>query len=190
MTEGKAMKKQPIIAGLGGSLRASSYSRAALKAALDIAEAQGAKTELLDVRILDLPFFIPDLPVGAYPPRYQPSITHLINVCRDASGMIWSSPTYHGTVSGVFKNAVDFLELLIDERPPYLQGHAVGLMTVPDSSAFAAMVDSVHELRAWLAPTRVVVKEDDFTVDFALNNERTQRRITRLVDELLGFVQQ
>lgn len=52
------------------------------------------------------------------------------------------------------------------------------------------MADSVHELRAWLAPTRVVVQEDDFTGDFSLNNERIRQRMTRLVDELLGFVQQ
>lgn len=183
------MMKKPIIAGLGGSLREASYSRAALKAALHIAEANGATSELLDVRELDLPLFVPDLPVGAYPARCQPSITRLIEVCHHASGMIWSSPTYHGTVSGAFKNALDFLELLRDERPPYLQGHAVALMTVPDSSTFSAMADSAHELRAWLAPTRVVVNKDHFTVDFSLNNEGTQRRITRLVHELLGFVQ-
>ncbi|MDQ4077933.1 MAG: NAD(P)H-dependent oxidoreductase [Chloroflexota bacterium] len=184
------MEKKPMIAGLGGSLRESSYSCVALNAALYIAEANGAMTELLDVRELDLPLFVPDLPVEAYPTRYQPNITRLISVCRHASGMIWCSPTYHGTVSGAFKNAVDFLELLIDEQPPYLQGRAVALMTVPDASTFSAMADSVHELRAWLAPTRVVVKEDDFTVDLLLNNERTHRRITRLVQELLGFVQQ
>lgn len=68
------MKEQPLVAGLGGSLRETSYSRAVLKAALHIAEVHGAMTELLDVRELDLLFFVPDLPVGAYPMRYQPSI--------------------------------------------------------------------------------------------------------------------
>ena len=41
-----------MIAALGGSLRANSYSRAALHAALEIAEAHNVATELLDVRTL------------------------------------------------------------------------------------------------------------------------------------------
>jgi hypothetical protein len=38
-------------------------SRAALHEALCIAEAEGAATELLDVRALNLPMFVPDLPI-------------------------------------------------------------------------------------------------------------------------------
>jgi FMN reductase len=32
--------------------------------------------------------------------------------------MIWSSPTYHGSVSGSFKNALDWLILLAERAPP------------------------------------------------------------------------
>jgi FMN reductase len=181
------MTRQPIIAGLGGSLRENSYSQAALQAALAIAEEHGAVAEFLDLRALDLPIFIPELPVAGYPTHDQPHINHLINVCRRADAMIWSSPTYHGTVSGVFKNAVDFMELLVEDQSPYLQGRAIGLVTVPDASTFPAMINSVHELRAWLAPTRVVVNRSDFTPDLTLGDERTRRRLTRLVMELLDF---
>ena len=48
------------IVGLGGSLRASSLSLAALAVALDGAAEAGASTELLDLRRLALPMFNPE----------------------------------------------------------------------------------------------------------------------------------
>jgi len=181
-------QKTPLLVGLGGSMREKSYSRAALREVLRIAEAEGgAATELLDVRELNLPMFVPDLPIAGYPSSQQANITHFIEACRRADVMIWASPTYHGAVSGVVKNALDFMEFLSDDEPPYLQGRAVGLMTIPDPTTFGAMINAVHELRAWLAPTQVTLSRQHFTAELALNDERTQRRLTRLVNELLGF---
>jgi FMN reductase len=182
-------KKQtsPRLAGLGGSMREKSYSRAALREVLRIAEANGAATELLDVRELNLPMFVPDLPIDGYPSSQQANITRFVEACRRADVMIWASPTYHGALTGAVKNALDFMEFLSDDEPPYLQGRAVGLMTIPDPTTFAGMINAVHELRAWLAPTQVTLSRQHFTAELALNDERTQRRLTRLVNELLGF---
>jgi predicted phosphoribosyltransferase len=60
----EAVEMAPRIVGLGGSLRASSLSRAALAVALDGAAAAGAKIELLDLRRLELPMFNPEQVVG------------------------------------------------------------------------------------------------------------------------------
>lgn len=181
------MQNSPLLAGLGGSLREKSYSRAALREALRIAEANGAATELLDVRELNLPMFVPDLPVTEYPAQHQAAITRLLETCRRTDVMIWASPTYHGTISGVVKNALDFMEFLSDDQPPYLQGRAVGIIAVHDPITFAAMINAVHELRAWLAPTQAVLSRQDFTSEMTLNNERAQSRLVRLVNELLDF---
>ncbi len=181
------MQKPPLLAGLGGSLREKSYSRAALREALGIAEASGAAVEMLDVRELNLPMFVPDIPVTEYPVQHQATLTRLLETYRRADVMIWASPTYHGTISGVVKNALDFMELLCDDQPPYLQGRAVGIITVNDPITFASMINAVHELRAWLAPTQAVFSRQDFNSEMTLNNERAQRRLTRLVNELLGF---
>jgi FMN reductase len=183
------MEKSPLFVGLGGSLREKSYSRAALHEALRIAEANGAATELLDVRESNLPMFVPDLPVKEYPAACQMSISKLLEASRRAEVMIWASPTYHGTISGALKNALDFMELLANDQPPYLQGRAVGLIAVHDPITFAAMINAVHELRAWLAPTQVVLSRQDFTSELTLSNERAQRRLARLVNELLEFAE-
>lgn len=177
----------PLIVGLGGSLRTRSYSRLALQAALALAAERGAEVALLDLNVLDLPMFRPDMPLDAYSEFQQPAIARLLEACRAANAMIWASPTYHGTVSGVFKNALDFLELLSDDDPPYLSGRAVGLIAVSDQSTFPAMIDSVHELRAWLAPTRVTVAGRDFDAEQKLISERVQRRTERMIGDLLAF---
>lgn len=55
------------IVGLGGSLAATSRSRAALRVALEGTEREGARTRLLDLRELDMPMY--DLVAGR--PRFR-----------------------------------------------------------------------------------------------------------------------
>jgi FMN reductase len=176
------------IVGLGGSLREASRSRAALAEALRLAAEQGAQTELLDVRELNLPMYLPDAALEAYPPEHQPSIARFLSACRSAEAMIWASPTYHGTVSGVVKNAIDFVELMGEDDPPYLTGRAVGLISINDTTTWAALRDSAHELRAWLAPTSLTLTKADFTPEMTLKDEHTRRRMARMVAELMEFV--
>src|SRR5262245_55175729 len=91
------------IIGLGGSLAEVSRSRAALQLALQGAAGAGANTTLLDLRELGLPMYNPDN--EDEPPE---SAVRLIETCYGADGMLWSSPMYQGTISGAFKNALDW----------------------------------------------------------------------------------
>lgn len=177
----------PVIVGLGGTLRERSYSRAALREALRIAAEQGAQVALLDLRVLNLPMFVPGYRVEDYPAEHRAAIMQLLEGCRRATAMLWASPTYHGTVSGIFKNAIDYIELLNDDQPPYLNGKAVGVIAINDSKTFSAMSNSVHELQAWLAPTHVLLRKSDFDADMRLSSERAIRQMVRLVGELLNF---
>jgi FMN reductase len=154
---------------------------------LRIAGLRGAETALLDLRELNLPMYVPDLPLAGYPAAEQDSIRGYLHAVRCAHALIWASPTYHGTLSGVFKNALDMLELLCDDHPPYLSARAVGLIAVSDPKTFSAMSNAAHELRAWLAPTHVALGEADFNPDFTLRLGRPTLRVERMVSELLEF---
>ncbi len=99
------------IMGLGGSLRAASTSRTALEVALQATTAAGAHARLVWVRDLDLPLYTADFPV----PRPVREFVDAVYAC---DAMIWSSPTDHGSVSGSFKNALDWLILLAERDPP------------------------------------------------------------------------
>ncbi|HUH21268.1 MAG TPA: NAD(P)H-dependent oxidoreductase [Gaiellaceae bacterium] len=111
------------IVGLGGSLRTASHSRAALEVALAGAEEAGAETKLLDLRELALPMFDPEHESPAGP------AAELVETCYAADGMLWSSPLYQGTVSGAFKNSLDWLHILGSREPPYLHDKVVGLIS-------------------------------------------------------------
>jgi FMN reductase len=111
------------IVALGGSLAQHSTSLSALKVALEGARDFGAEVQLFDLRELNLPMFVPGLesvPVAA---------RELCDAVHAAQGLLWSSPLYHGTVSGSFKNALDWLQLLSDRKPPYLTDKVVGLIS-------------------------------------------------------------
>ena len=168
-------------------MRALSYSRAAVATALEIAELRGARTVLLDPRELDLPMFLPDTPIDGYPEICRAAIRALIDACRDADAMIWAAPTYHGTVSGAFKNAIDFIEFLSDAPAPYLTGRAVGLIAVSDPITLTTMRCCVHELRAWCAPTQLSIGSAAFDAQHKMQDERISGRLARLVGELLDF---
>jgi FMN reductase len=177
----------PTLTLLGGSLREPSRTLALLQTSLAFAQERGIDAQLLDIRELDLPMFVPDWTLEAYPLEKQAAIAHLVEAYRRTHVMVWASPTYHGTVSGVFKNAIDFAELLADDARPYLSGCAVGIIAVNDTSTLTAMSHSVHDLRGWLAPTQVMAAEDSFSEMCELIDDRIKRRLARQIDELNAF---
>lgn len=177
---------QPHLVVIGGTLRPQSRSRAAAAFAVSAAQETGVSAELLDLRELDLPMFVPDQALEAYPAHQQPSISRLLVACRASTAQIWCTPTYHGTVPGVFKNVLDFVELLADDAPPYLTGRKVGLIAINDSKTFGAMINCVQELRAWLTPTHVLLDGAAFDAERQLTDAAGQRRIRRLVGEVLS----
>jgi FMN reductase len=143
------MARSVRIVGLGGSLRAASTSRAALEAALEGAAAKGADAQLIWVRDLDLPLYTAE---HAIPPSAHEFAD---NVYR-CDAMIWSSPTYHGSVSGSFKIALDWLILLADRAPPYLSNKPIGLVATAGGVQGLQAVNSMdfiaRALRGWSVP--------------------------------------
>jgi FMN reductase len=127
-----------------------------LKAALDGAEAAGTRPTLFDIRELGLPLFNPKLLQEA-----PEQAVRLADAAYDADGLIWSSPMYHGTISGAFKNALDWLYLLRDRDPPYLADKVVGLTSTAGGTQGLQAVNTmefiVRSLRGWAVPLVVAV---------------------------------
>jgi FMN reductase len=144
------MTRTLSIVGLGGSLARTSKSRAALQTALEGAQGAGAKTELLDLRELGLPMYNPD------DDEPTEAAARLLEASYAADGLLWSSPMYQGTVSGAFKNALDWLHLLGDRDPPYLHDKVIGLISTAGGTqglqAVNTMEFSTRALRGWAVP--------------------------------------
>ena len=143
------MEKSIRIVGLGGSLVPNSTSLAALKVALKGAEEAGAEVEIYNIRDLDLPFYVPGREAPEIARRLADSVCH-------AGGMIWSSPMYHGSISGSFKNAIDWLDLLRKSDPPFLTDKVIGLIStaggIQGLQAVNTMEFCVRALRGWAVP--------------------------------------
>jgi len=151
------MERKLKVLGLGGSLTTHSTSLAAARIALAGAETAGAETELLDVRALDLPFYSPE---GREVPA---SARQLADKVYEADALIWASPMYHGTVSGSFKNALDWLQLLSDRQPAFLTDKVIGLIStaggVQGLQAINTMEFVVRALRGVAVPLVVAVPQ-------------------------------
>jgi FMN reductase len=158
--------------------------------ALAGAAAEGAETSLLDLRELDLPMYNPEQ--EAAPPA---NAEHLIEACYAADGMIWSSPMYQGTISGAFKNALDWLHVLGTRDPPYLHDTVVGLISAAGGTqglqAINTMEFATRALRAWAVPYVVPVPTAwrVFAEDGEVRDEDVELQLQLLGQEVVRVAQ-
>jgi FMN reductase len=177
------------IVGVGGSLAATSASLTALKVALEGAAAAGADTQVLDLRVLDLPMFLPT----AVPPE---AVVRFCNEAYAAHGLLWSSPLYNGTVSGAFKNAIDWLHLLNDRQPPYLTNKVVGLIGTAGGvhalQAVNTMEFITRSLRAWAVPLVLPIPRasEVFGADGSVRDPRVADQLRSLGQEVARAARQ
>jgi FMN reductase len=175
------MAKTLTIVGLGGSLARTSRSRAALQVALEGAASSGAAATLLDLRHLDLPMYNPD------DDEPGAAAARLIESCYEADGMLWSSPMYQGTISGAFKNALDWLHELGRREPPFLHDKVIGLISAAGGTqglqAINTMEFAVRALRGWAVPYVVPVAASTRVFD---DTARIQDQAVELQLKTLG----
>lgn len=140
-----------LIVGLGGTTRPGSSSERALHIALEAAAAAGCQTRLFGAATMPTESFDPTRP------QRSAAAIDLVDALRRADGVLIATPSYHGGISGLVKNAIDFTEDLRDDARPYLDGRAVGCIVVADGpqalgSTLAALRSVVHALRGWPTP--------------------------------------
>jgi FMN reductase len=151
------------ILGIGGSVRSESTAMLALQIALAGAREASAHTRLIDLATFRLPLFDGTYDLDGYTAEERKAIITLLDATREAQGLILASPTYHNTISGTLKNALDFMELLKDDRPPRLEGKVVGLVSVQGGASgtgnntLTTMLLAARAMRAWVAPSMVSV---------------------------------
>lgn len=139
------------IVAIGGSTRPGSSTEMALRCAAAAAQADGADVTYVVGRDLLLPIY--DIETNE---RAEGART-LVDAVRRADGLLIASPGYHGGISGMVKNALDYVEDLADEDPPYLHGRAVGCISVAHGwqatvGTLAQIRQTVHALRGWPTP--------------------------------------
>jgi FMN reductase len=143
---------QPLIVGIGGTAAADSSTQHALTLALAAAEREGVKTKLFGSETLAaLPHYL--TPAS----RTSAEARELLEYVRKADGLILASPGYHGSISGIVKNAIDYLEDTSKDSRVYLDGLPVGLVSTAygwqaAANTLATLRSIVHALRGWPTP--------------------------------------
>lgn len=181
--------RRPIVVALGGSTRPESTTALALRFCLRAVEDIGARTVLLELDDLQLPFYTPESS------RRTLKATRLVDALRTADALVVATPGYHGSMSGLVKNALDYAEDLRDDPRPYLDGVPVGCIVCASGpqatvTTLVALRSVVHALRGWPTPLGVTLDSSE-----PLWNERgelvdpnARLRLTTLARQLVGFV--
>ncbi|VTU39985.1 NADPH-dependent FMN reductase [Variovorax sp. PBL-E5] len=156
------MVRKPYIVGIGGTGRDNSSTELALRASLAHARRLGARTELFAGADLDLPMYT------GQPPGEKAG--RLIEAIRRSDGVLLASPGYHGSISGMVKNALDYVEELRGDERPYLEGRAVGsIVCAYGSQAIGTTIVAVrcivHALRGWPTPAAAGINSVDLAFD-------------------------
>jgi len=153
---GQSKGYQPLVVGVGGTPRAGSSSECALRIALAAAMSLGARTEIICGTQAVLPVYDPNQR------ERTPEALRLIRLLRDCDGLIVASPGYHGSMSGLIKNALDYTEDMRNDSRPYLDGRAVGIIVCANGwqatgTTLVALRSVVHALRGWPTPMGVAI---------------------------------
>ncbi len=110
----------PFVVGLGGTCKPNSTSEKAARLVLKHAEDAGARTEMLAGPDLIFPMYDPSVK------ERHPNAVRMVETLRKADGIVLSSPSYHGTISGLLKNALDYAEDMRRDKKVYFGGRVVG----------------------------------------------------------------
>ena len=185
------MSRKPLIVGLGGTIRVGSSTEKALVCALTRAEALGAETKLLGGAFLGgLPIFDPR------PSDSTESQLALAEAIRSADGVIVASPGYHGSISGVIKNALDTLELTRNDPQPYLTAKPVGTIITADGwqaagTTLMALRAIIHALRGWPTPFGAALNSGGAGFDGAgaCRDEKDAWQLDTVAEQVMEFAQ-
>lgn len=142
---------RPRILGIGGTLRPGSTSEKALRVALRAAQRHGANITALTGEDLLVPMY------GQADAARSEAAVRLVRLMRDCDGIIVSSPSFHGSISGLIKNAIDYTEDMKTDERVYFDGLAFGCIACAAGwqavgTTLTSMRSIAHALRAWPTP--------------------------------------
>ncbi|WP_294203805.1 NADPH-dependent FMN reductase [uncultured Sphingomonas sp.] len=160
-----AHSSSPLVVGIGGTIGSVSSTERALRTAMTAAADEGFRTHVFGGEDLArLPLYNPRAATRTEAEQV------FVDTVRQASAIIIASPGYHGSISGLVKNALDLLEETAKDERPYLADLPVGLIATAygwqaTGSTIAALRSIVHALRGWPTPFAAAVNTQQTRFD-------------------------
>lgn len=187
-TPWRPLAQAPLIVGIGGSTHAGSTSELLLRAVLTEAARLGARTKLIAGPDAMLPLYAPNVSAR------DPLAHELIEALRICHGVVIASPGYHGSVSGMVKNALDYIEDLRTDTRPYLDDRAIGCIACaagPQATGpvLAALRAIAHALRGWPTPLGIAATSYDglFDANGVCTNDALSAQLKIVATQVFRF---
>jgi chromate reductase len=110
--------------GIAGSLRAASYNRGLIRAAIEVAPAE---TTIVAYDLRDIPMFNADVEAAGDPP----AVADFKRAIAAADALLIATPDYNHCVPGVLKNAIDWASRparasVLTDKPVAIMGASTG----------------------------------------------------------------
>jgi chromate reductase len=161
-------------AGIVGSLRKGSNSRAVMATLPDLAP-RGVRFETPDIG--SLPFYDEDMKAGGSPPV----VVELARRLEEADAVVFVSPEYNRSIPGVLKNAIDWLSK--EPNQPFWDKPVAVITHSPGLLGGIAANHHLRQVLAYLGPRILTGPE------VAIGSIKTKLSDGRIADEATrGFV--
>ena len=177
------MAKPVEILAICGSLRPDSVTHVAMALVAEAIQEAGGAVTWADPWVASLPLYAEDAEETA-------SVQEFRAAARRARGFLWGSPEYHGTCSGVLKNALD--HLTFDET----EGRWVALVATSGgrtgaSSTLNTLRVVARNLHLWVPPGDVSIPSSHRALDDrgSFRDEEMAGRLRALGRDLAAAVQ-
>jgi len=182
---------QPLVVGLGGTTRENSSTEKVIRLVLNAAAEAGARI---------IQFSGPELAMPLYAPENAErceAAEKLVATLRMADAVVIGSPGYHGGISGLVKNALDYTEDMARDERVYFDGMPVGCVATGAgwqgaNNTLSALRAVTHSLRGWPTPLGIAVNsvEPVFGNDGTCINGGLEAQAKMMAQQLLAFIRQ
>lgn len=158
------MSGEPKIIAFAGSTREASWNKKLIKIAAAAATAAGGEVTLIDLRDYAMPIFDEDVEAKEGLP---PAARRIKDLFLTHQGLLISSPEYNSSVTGVLKNAIDWLSRRVPGEKPLgcFEDKVAGLLSASPGQ-LGGLRGLVH-LRAILGNIKVLVLPEQVAIPLA-----------------------
>jgi len=181
------MQRKYRVAGISGSLRKGSYNTATLIAAQELAP------DTLEIEIItleDVPLFNEDVEDKGWPLRVQ----ELRDRVEAADAVIFATPEYNYSITGVLKNAIDWLsrpegEAPLNGKPAAIVGATPSFVGTARGQAHLRQIVFYNAMP--LLPTAEVLianAKDRFDDEGRLTDEETREVLRDMLEKFAAWV--
>lgn len=177
---------------IAGSTRQGSYNRRLARLAAADAREAGAEVTDIDLRNFQLPIYAHEIEFGDFPNAAM----ELKALFQQQDAILFASPEYNGSVTGLLKNTIDWVSRPTDGESPIalsaFRGKAAGIMSA-SLSPFGGLRSLAH-LRQILGTVQMLVVPEQVAIpaahlafeDDELADAMPRQLITGLVESLIN----